>query len=133
MKKIVVPVIILLSAVCFSGRPIRASGKPMACFGYMLFYNSTSIAVTKIEITDLTWGGTTTYNNPSFPISYSNMNSNLSITEYFDAAHSGNIQIPTTGFCTRFDNVSTVSFNLRADCNFYPVQLVNEGAPVDCN
>ena len=133
MKKIVIPIILFLCVVCFSGRPIQTSDKPVVCVGDMLFYNSTSITVTRIEITDLNWGGTTTYNNPSFPISYSNLNTNLSIVEYFDSAHSGNIQIPTKSFCTRFDNASSVSFNLHADCDFYPVQLVNEGTPVDCN
>ena len=130
MKKFILPLAFLLS---FSGRPIQASDKPTKCEGVLLFYNSTSIAVTKIEITDLTWGGTTTYNNPSFPLWASVLNSNLSITEYFSAAHSGNVQIPTTGFCTRFDNVSSVSFELQASCTYYPVQLVNDGAPVDCN
>ena len=114
----------------------------MACYGYTAFYNSSSITLTKVEITDLVWGGTTTLTSfstfPSGPTSsYSNFNSNFTITEYFSAPHSGNIQIShgnaSPFFCTRFDSTSTVTFNVHLDCDLNVVRIVNDDAPVDCN
>jgi len=137
MKRMTFPIVALVFSLFFSGRPLRSLEKQMACIGDTLIYGSSSITITKIEVTDLTLGGTTTYNSPSFPVSYSNYNSNVTITEYFSDPHSGNIRISHGNeapfFCLRFDSTSTLTYNVHLDCDLNVVQFANVDAPVDCN
>jgi len=142
MKRMTFPVLALVFSLCFSGRPLRSLEKQMACYGNTIFYNSSSITLTKVEITDLVWGGTTTLTSfttfPGFPSgSYSNLSSDFTVTKYFSAPHSGNIQISIGNgnlfFCTRFDSTSTVTYNVHLDCNLNIVRFVNDDAPINCN
>jgi hypothetical protein len=53
MKRITFPLIALVFSLFFSGRPLHSREKQMACYGNTIFYNSSSITLTKVEITDL--------------------------------------------------------------------------------
>jgi hypothetical protein len=122
MKKLILPILFGVFTLFFSGK----SDSKNNCGPRIIIDDAAPglFGVTRVDVVCYTTGTTTTYNNPSFPITHDDLGYQMGVIVYFDDTYHGAIYSDPPCNVINFHDEGYAAIWFEAFCGEYHVTLL---------